>query len=263
MTVADDLRTEAGAGLALLARGFAIMEAIAQAKRPPSLSDISRQTGLPTSTVHRILGVLCIQGVVDRDEDGYCPGWRSAQLFDSRLAPHWQSLRDSALPSMTGLHAALGCSVSLTAPTRRGTVTLLRLRATGDRAAPGSYTDDAALHQTSAARLLDAYRDEPRDPAQARTQAGRPDAGAPLNPAAAERAHIRATGHVQLRGADSRRPVSSLAVPVLDRLHHPVAALSVCGRWSGDDVQAVLHRLRSAGSQTARALLADSVARAA
>jgi DNA-binding IclR family transcriptional regulator len=248
-TPAADPHTEGGAGLALLGKGFAIMEAVAQARRPPSLSDISRQTGLPTSTVHRILGVLCVQGVVDREEDGYRPGWRSAQLFDPRLAPHWQSLRDSALPSMTGLHAALGCSVSLTAPTRRGTAILLRLRASGDRAAPGSYTNDAALHQLSAARLLDAYRDEPYSRA--------PD----LPPA--ERARIRATGHIQLRGADSRLPVSSLAVPVLDRFHHPIAALTVCGRWSGDEVQAVLHRLRSAGSQTARALRADLGAHAA
>ena len=257
MTTAADLRTEGGAGLALLGKGFAIMEAVTQARRPPSLSDISRLTGLPTSTVHRILGVLCVQGVVDRDEDGYRPGWRSAQLFDPRLAPHWQALRDCALPSMSGLHAALGCSVSLTAPTHRGTATLLRLRATGDRAAPGSYSDDAALHQMIAARLLDAYRDGPRDPA------GSAQTGAAPNLPVPERARIRATGHIQMRGADSRRPVSSLGVPVLDRVRYPIAALTVCGRWTADDVQAVLHRLRSASSQTARALRTDSGTQAA
>jgi DNA-binding IclR family transcriptional regulator len=239
----------AGAGLALLAKGFAIMEAVAQAKRPPSLSEISRQTGLPTSTVHRILGALCGYGVVDREEDSYLPGWRSAHLFDPRLAPHWQALRDHALPSMLNLHGALGCSVSLIAPTRRAAVVLLQLRVAGDRGSPGAHVTEASPHYLVAGGLLDAYRSEQVDLVRPLSD----DAGGQD----VERARVRSAGHLRVRPADRPRPITSLAVPVFDRARQVLAALTICGRWSSEDDELVLHRLRQASSATTRALRAD------
>lgn len=251
-TTTTNTTTTTGAGLALLNKGFSVIEAVVQARRPPNLSEISRQTGIPTSTVHRILGALCAQGLVDREEDAYFPGWRSAHLFDPRLAPHWQALRDYTLPSMLGLHDALGCSVSLIAPTRRTAVVLLQLRATGAWATPASQSTDISLHHLTAARLLDAYRSEPTEPGCPLT--------ADVDDPDAERARVRDTGHLRIRPADRRRTVSCLAVPVFDRARQVLAALTICAKWRSEDDEVVLHRLRSASSAATRALRTDAAA---
>jgi DNA-binding IclR family transcriptional regulator len=236
----------AGAGLALLCKGLVIMEAISQAKRPPRLSEISTQTGIPISTTHRILAVLCNEGMIERDADGYLPGWRSAQVFDPGLAPHWQRLRDCALPSMASLHAAMGGSISLTAPNRQAVAVLLHLRTPGGNRSMPRNTDDSSLHQAIARKLFGAYRVEH-------------DLAAPsgADTYGIDNERVRSVGYLHARAGQT---ADVLAVPVFDHLRQVIAALAVCGRWTGKGIEPALHRLRMASAQTTRSLRADTIA---
>ena len=60
-------------------RAFALLERIGYAERPPSLDDLTRASGLPKPTVHRLLRLLMRGGLVQRDlaEKRYVVGSRA------------------------------------------------------------------------------------------------------------------------------------------------------------------------------------------
>jgi DNA-binding IclR family transcriptional regulator len=75
-------------------------------------SDVCRRSGLPFSTVHRLLAELAGSGVLHRSPDGtYAVGIRLWQLAASH--PQVRSLRASALPAMSVLYASADASVFL------------------------------------------------------------------------------------------------------------------------------------------------------
>jgi IclR family acetate operon transcriptional repressor len=82
--------------------------------RTPALgiSDISRTTGLSTSTVHRLLGALLANRLVRQTADRrYALGPLLVQLVRGGAAP--TTLRDAALPTMTALRDAVDETVGL------------------------------------------------------------------------------------------------------------------------------------------------------
>jgi DNA-binding IclR family transcriptional regulator len=75
-------------------------------------SDVCRRSGLPFSTVHRLLAELAGSGVLRRSPDGtYAVGLRLWQLAASH--PQLRSLHASALPAMSALYASVDASVYL------------------------------------------------------------------------------------------------------------------------------------------------------
>ncbi|UJW34554.1 IclR family transcriptional regulator [Saccharothrix sp. AJ9571] len=83
------------------------------AERPElTLSELSRRTGLPLSTTHRIVGGLVRRGALERADSGrYRVGlwlWEVASL-----APHGLGLRDTAMPFLEDLHEATRQNVQL------------------------------------------------------------------------------------------------------------------------------------------------------
>jgi DNA-binding IclR family transcriptional regulator len=84
-------------GTAALEKGLDVLRAVALAARPPSLAELGEQTGLPRSTLHRIVSVLVAQGLVSygRLERRLVPGLgllemarRSFEESDVRAAAH-------------------------------------------------------------------------------------------------------------------------------------------------------------------------------
>jgi DNA-binding IclR family transcriptional regulator len=77
-----------------------------------TLSELSRRTGLPLSTTHRLAGELARRGALDRDERGrYRVGlwlWEIASL-----ASHGMGLRESAMPFLEDLYEATHENVQL------------------------------------------------------------------------------------------------------------------------------------------------------
>jgi DNA-binding IclR family transcriptional regulator len=75
-------------------------------------SDVCRRSGLPFSTVHRLLAELTGSGMLQRSPDGtYAVGVRLWELAASH--PQLRSLRAAALPAMSGLRSSVDASVYL------------------------------------------------------------------------------------------------------------------------------------------------------
>ncbi|GAB3292126.1 IclR family transcriptional regulator [Parasphingorhabdus pacifica] len=86
----------------VLARALQILSAFSAQRAAMTLSDLSRQAGLPVSTVHRMLTELLAWGALERGADGrYRIGLRLWEL--GSLAPRGQGLRERALPFLEDL----------------------------------------------------------------------------------------------------------------------------------------------------------------
>lgn len=85
-------------------RIFSVLQAIQAARKPTTLSVIARETGLPKSTVHRMLAELGKHDVVRRQGDHYYLGGAVQRLTASRL-DHATILRRAIKPVLVQLHA--------------------------------------------------------------------------------------------------------------------------------------------------------------
>lgn len=121
-----------------------------------TLSQISRRSGLPLTTTHRIVGELAARGMLERGADGkYRIGLRLWEI--ASLAPRGLRLREIALPCMEDLCQATHENVQLAV--REGTELVFIERLAGHRAVPvltrvgGRF----ALHATGVGLVLLAY----------------------------------------------------------------------------------------------------------
>jgi DNA-binding IclR family transcriptional regulator len=81
-------------------RAFALLELIGVAERPPSLEELTRESGLPKPTVHRLLGLLIRGGLVQREvsEKRYLVGARTAALsLQVQLRSPYRAQRHASL----------------------------------------------------------------------------------------------------------------------------------------------------------------------
>ncbi len=93
-----------------VARGFALLETVAAAPAPPSLSELATATGIGKSSAHGLLATLVDIGALERDPASkrYRLGPRARALDGTRLDPLAQAR--AALPDLA---AALGETVFL------------------------------------------------------------------------------------------------------------------------------------------------------
>ena len=86
-------------------RVLSIFEAFTEENRLRTLSELSRHTGLPLTTTHRLVGELAAWGALERDLDGrYRIGLRLWEV--ASLTPRSVGLRESALPFLEDLYEA-------------------------------------------------------------------------------------------------------------------------------------------------------------
>jgi DNA-binding IclR family transcriptional regulator len=93
--VSDDLPPS------ILAKAFTLLGAFTPDRRVMSLSEIGRASGLPKSTVHRLLARLIEIGAIEHHRSGYRIGIMLLQLGATAPA---MSMRDVALPHLSALH---------------------------------------------------------------------------------------------------------------------------------------------------------------
>ncbi|MFI0822052.1 IclR family transcriptional regulator [Streptomyces sp. NPDC021098] len=88
-------------------RVLSVLDVFTGERRRLTLSDISRRTGMPLATTHRLVGELLSWGALERNRDGrYEIGlhlWAVAAT-----APRWLELRDVATPFLRGLYRKTG-----------------------------------------------------------------------------------------------------------------------------------------------------------
>ena len=108
---ATELAAWGSSQASMVQRMTAIMDTFDSRLRRRSLQDVSVLSGLPRSTVHRILEQLMALGWVDRTAAGYGLGWRTHH-FSGRVAEN-ALLREVAAPFIHELAMRTGLVVHL------------------------------------------------------------------------------------------------------------------------------------------------------
>ncbi|MPY81470.1 MAG: helix-turn-helix domain-containing protein, partial [Actinophytocola sp.] len=95
----------------VLARALTILTSFEASDAEMSLAELTRRTGLPKPTVHRLVVELSSWGILERTQTGICLGMRLFEL--GQLAPAQRDLREAALPYLEDLWAATRATVHL------------------------------------------------------------------------------------------------------------------------------------------------------
>jgi DNA-binding IclR family transcriptional regulator len=242
----------------VLGRALRLLDAFTEQRPTMTLSGLARYSGMPLSTVHRMLGELVAWGGLERDEDGYYRiGLRLWEL--GALAPRSQGLRERALPFLEDLSQVTHENVQLAV--REGTEVVYIERIAGSGAVPvltrvgGRF----ALTATGVGLVLLAHA-----PAEVQDDVlGRPvrrfTEYTVTDPHALRRmlADIRANGFCV-----SDRQVTpdalSVAAPVRDRQGHVVAAVSLVVHHGGAGTHSLVPLLLTSSRAISRALSGPS-----
>ncbi|MBE7195661.1 IclR family transcriptional regulator [Gordonia polyisoprenivorans] len=107
-TTGSEPREGAGETPSILTKAFDLLRAFNAQERVMTLSELSRASGLPKSTVHRLLSRLVDLGAVEHHRSGYKIGMGLLQLGASTPAGY---MRDLAMPHVTKLHQWTGQTV--------------------------------------------------------------------------------------------------------------------------------------------------------
>ncbi|WP_181779028.1 IclR family transcriptional regulator [Pseudonocardia pini] len=94
----------------ILSKAFDLMRAFNSDSRVMTLSELSRASGLPKSTVHRLIARLVDLGAVEQHRTGYVVSVDLLQLAANTPAG---GMRDLALPALAALHRWSGHGVQL------------------------------------------------------------------------------------------------------------------------------------------------------
>lgn len=117
----------------VVARALQVIAAFTPDRRALTLSEMSRRSGLPVSTVHRMVAELVTWGALERDPSGrYTIGLRLWEI--GSLAPRGLGLRERALPYLEDLSQVTRENVQLAV--REGTELVFIERIAGSRAVP-------------------------------------------------------------------------------------------------------------------------------
>ncbi|WP_345342227.1 IclR family transcriptional regulator [Rhodococcus olei] len=140
----------------MLGRAFGVLNCFSVDRPRQTQSDLSRRTGLPLPTVHRLCAQLVEQGALVRGADGrYEIGVRLWEL--GALAPRAHGLRQVAMPYLEDLYEATHENVQLVV--REGTEALYieRISARGAVAVVGRAGGRLPLHASSGGLVLLAH----------------------------------------------------------------------------------------------------------
>ncbi len=218
-----------------------VLDCMALSGRPMGVSEIGRRTGLPKSTVHRLLVVLGDHGRVRREGSAYQLVRARGTAAEGNGA---RELRRILMPQLLGLHGQTGLAVSL-AVLRDVSVEFVETLFTQSLARLVLPTSTVVpAHCTSAGKLLLAYHAEPaalvsRSDLVRFTPQTITDQGALLE----ELARIRRQGLAVSRG-EYVAGSAGMAAPVRLRPGLVVASIVVSGPSGAVDLPAIERRLR-------------------
>ncbi|MCX6503044.1 MAG: IclR family transcriptional regulator [Microbacterium sp.] len=148
----------------MLSRAMRVLAAFDEDAPELTAAQLADRSGLPLSTVHRLIGQLVSEGLLGRT-DGYRYAI-GARLWEmGELSPYALRLRETALPHMVRLYEATGENVHLAvldAPTPTTATVLFAGRITGRASVPtlGRMGGRHPMHTTGVGKALLATRDE-------------------------------------------------------------------------------------------------------
>jgi DNA-binding IclR family transcriptional regulator len=195
-------------------KAMLVLACVTASETPLRLSDIARRTGLPKSTVHRLLAVLSLHQAIRRSGELYVAGamvMRAADAVGGAL-PH--TLRHVVTPHLVELHAATRRCVGLAVLRGFHVESLAALYSSAYEPAAPHAGGEVPAERTAAGRLLLAHVPDPPG-----------DCGSKLERVLAD---IRCRGIAREDG-EFRPGVVGLAAPVTGADGRLLAAISVTG----------------------------------
>ena len=231
--------TQAGDGRRhLIARVFGILDAFTPEHPWLTLSELSRRTGLPIATVHRLTAQLVCEGALERNADGrYSIGIRLWQV--ALREPRNLQLRDGACRVLTRLQQSTGSTVLVSVLDKEDTVIIERLSGEGEGRRNGGRIGERCLARaTPQGQLLMAYATAADDLTALEQQI---------------RCRIQRTGMAVRYGRHAGEPFA-VAAPVRNAAGMVIAALSVERPAGLRRTEPVIEAVRATAEAISRAL---------
>jgi DNA-binding IclR family transcriptional regulator len=243
-----------GAPRSVTSRVLAVLGAFTAERATLGVSEISRYTGLPLTTAHRLVRELVRWGALERDDAGrYHVGLRLWEV--GSLAPRGVGLREAALPFMEDLYEITHQNIQLAVLDGAEVVYVERL--SGPRAVrvitrPGSRLP---LHATGVGQVLLAHAERELQEQVLAAPLGAFTGRTVTDPAALRRvlAAVRREGVAVCHGQVETFSLS-VAAPVYGPADTVVAALSVVVPAEGTDARTIVPPVRASARGISRAL---------
>lgn len=233
----------------ILSKAFDLLRAFNSSSRVMTLSELSRASGLPKSTVHRLIARLIDLGAVEQHRSGYVVSLDLMQLAANTPAG---GMRDLALPYLAALHRWSGHGVELAVLRQFDVVFLEKMARPETPAHRGGVGSRLPANCTALGKMLMSWEDLddlesflPR-PMPLMTAASLTD----VDDLVVELRRIRGDGIAHER--DEAQPgLSSVAVPIV--IHEfAVGAVSVTHPTDDPPGAKVENALRDTAAQIAR-----------
>ncbi|POX42215.1 IclR family transcriptional regulator [Streptomyces sp. Ru73] len=234
----------------LLEKAALVLGAFQGATPRLTLTEVVRRSGLPRSSVHRILDQLVRLGWLDRDGRDYRLGMRMLEL--GATAAHHNRLRRAALPHLHALRERTGHVVHLAVLDGPEVVYLERLGGTADASVPSRTGGRQPAYCTGTGKAILAFSEQAlvAEVLRAGLRPRTPYTIVRPRHFHAELARIRERG-VAFDREEAFRGVACVAAP-LRGAGRAVASVSVCG----NGIHRELERLAPLVLGTARSVWA-------
>jgi DNA-binding IclR family transcriptional regulator len=246
-------RTAPGPGPSVTSRVLALLSSFDESHPALTLSELSRRSGLPLSTTHRLLAELEAWQALDRGEDGvYRIGRRLWQI--GTLAPVQRELREVALPLMQDLFVATQENVTLAVLSGTSALYVERIHGKSSVAVERRPGRPLPLHATGVGKVLLAFADD--EVTETCLSGLRPVTAHTIVDRARmqrELAAVRRNGYA--RSLEEMTPgTAALAVPIVDSESRVVAALGLVTHTLRRDLVKLVPALRVAAATISRSL---------
>lgn len=235
-------------------RALRVLEAFTPSAPVLTLTEISRRSGLPLTTAHRLVSELTGWGALERDpERGYRIGLRLWEI--AALAPRGLGLRETALPHLSDLARVTGENVQLAVREGLSVVYVERLAGRASVPVLTRVGGRFALTPTSVGRVLLAHAPAEVQESALALRQRRFTEHTECDPARLRKvlAEVRQTGVAVCERQVTADSVS-VAAPVLGADGEVVAAVSVVAHVETVQAHTLVPLVQVAASGISRAL---------
>lgn len=235
----------------VLWKAFDVLGSFSQSRRALTLSEISRGSGLPKSTVHRILTMLLEVRAVERVGPRYRMG---LTIFAMGMCSAEVALRDAALPYLQRLRRTTGQTVHLAVLDSADVVYIEKLVSSSSPPTPAVVGGRLPAHATGIGKALLAFSpDGTRLPGKLDGMLAARTTATMTRPADLRQClrEVRANGVATDRG-EAASGLACVAAPIIIN-SCPVAAISLAFPTTAGSGQQFINPLREAAAAVARA----------
>lgn len=200
-----------------------------------TLSHLSRRSGVPKASVHRLAQELLELGFLERAGASYRLGLRLFEI--GARVPRTRALRESLLPFMHALHSATKQTILLTVLQGTEIVFVERVNSYGQAPSRSKLGGHVPLHCSATGKVFMAFG--PPELFDTAVRAGltrlTPNSAASPVRLRAQIDRVRADGHA-VEYEEVMQGFSSIAVPLYESSGALIAGLSVTGTLQRSDI---------------------------